>query len=193
MNTVDLFIGGIILAVLIIIVVIIFVAWPKSASTNRPTEAVIPGTGYEANPGLMSTTDVILYIYLVHIFDGTALICPKLRLADIIQPKAHTGGVDWRPALNKIIRKNLDFVCLNADDFSIFGVIEIDRSSEESDKPMVQFEQLRSTLKSAGIRLSVIQSAQEYDYEALYKQILADFELSGETALPAESAAPEIV
>ena len=174
METFDLIIWGVVLVIFIAVITVIVVVLSKRPAPTKVIEESTPITDYEA-VSLLSPAEITLYSYLMHMFDGTAIICPKMRLADIIQPRTPPVKGDWRPALNKVIRKNLDFVCLRADDLSTLGVVELNQSNQMAPDSPGRYESLRSILEAAGIRLCVVQAAENYDYETLCGQIMNDF------------------
>jgi len=56
------------------------------------------------------------------------IICPKVRLADLIEPKPESNRSIWQKRFNMICSKHVDFVLCN-EDMSVIAIIELDDSS----------------------------------------------------------------
>lgn len=100
----------------------------QSAQDDRGGESYI---GKYKSRMLLTKNEYAAYKKLKPIADAHGLlICPKVRLIDIVEPK--TG--DQQNALRaKVIQKHVDFVICNSD-LKILGVLELDDSSHDTQK-----------------------------------------------------------
>lgn len=88
--------------------------------------------GYQAGPPLMSAAELKAFRWLVKEVGAAGHICPKVRLADLVQVRstALLTVTDERAALNRIAQKHLDFVVIDWTGRVSFAV-EVDDSSHD--------------------------------------------------------------
>jgi hypothetical protein len=70
-----------------------------------------PRSDYRAVP-FLSAAETVFFRELVEIYTGSAFICPKVCLRDLIRPVKGLDGSKRQVALNKISSKHVDFVVL---------------------------------------------------------------------------------
>lgn len=101
----------------------------------QQTEEVSTASGsysgkYKARQ-LLTRNEWIAYQTLEEIAKANELvICPKVRLIDIIEPKRGEGEAALRA---KVIQKHVDFVICKSN-LQILGVVELDDSSHDTAK-----------------------------------------------------------
>ncbi|MDD5261568.1 MAG: DUF2726 domain-containing protein [Methylacidiphilales bacterium] len=138
--------------------------------------------GYEPAPALMTPEEAYLYVHLVQLFDQAAIICPKVRLADVVRPQTLRNKSEWQNTFNRLTRKRLDFVCLRIDDLTTLGVIELDDAGPEQAGNAEHDEFVDSVLNAAGVPISRVQLLAQYDFTVLYNQVMRDFGINPEEA-----------
>lgn len=80
---------------------------------------------------LLTKNEWNAYKKLKQIADSCNLIiCPKVRLIDIVEPKA---GNQEHVLRAKVIQKHIDFVICNSD-LKILGILELDDKSHDTEK-----------------------------------------------------------
>ena len=78
------------------------------------------------------------------------LICPKVRLRDLIEPKS---GVEKQQILvNKISQKHVDFVLVDHE-MNVIGVLELDDSTHDRSDRKERDKLVRDALEGAGITM----------------------------------------
>lgn len=86
------------------------------------------------------------------------LICPKVRLLDIIEPRS---GGNYRTLLAKIKSKHVDFVICNQD-LRIKGVVELDDSSHDRNDRKERDSFVDQALTGAGYHVIHTRAVNEY-------------------------------
>lgn len=78
------------------------------------------------------------------------LICPKVRLFDLIEPKK--GAAQKQALINKVWSKHVDFVLVEQD-MKLVGVLELDDSTHDRADRKQRDSFVRDALEGAGITL----------------------------------------
>lgn len=78
------------------------------------------------------------------------LICPKVRLFDLIEPKKGKG--DRQTLINKIQAKHVDFVLVDQS-MKLIGVLELDDSTHDRADRKQRDSFVREALEGAGITM----------------------------------------
>ena len=78
------------------------------------------------------------------------LICPKVRLWDLIEPKR--GSAKRQTLINKIQSKHVDFVLVDQS-MNLIGVLELDDSTHDRDDRKARDSFVRDALEGAGITM----------------------------------------
>lgn len=91
-------------------------------------------TGYEAQETLISPAEVKALAYLRRAVGNTGHVCPQVRIADFVQVASTKNRSAWHTAFNKISRKHVDFVIINATGVVQFVVEVDDRSHDRPDR-----------------------------------------------------------
>lgn len=100
---------------------------------------------------LLSKNELFQYKKLKTITDKKSLIiCPKVRLLDIIEPKH--GSDKYKTLFYKVQAKHVDFVVCNQD-MQIKAIIELDDNSHDRADRKERDEFVDTILKSVGYRI----------------------------------------
>ena len=78
------------------------------------------------------------------------LICPKVRLWDLIEPKKSSG--DRQKLINRIQSKHVDFVLVDPE-LNVIGVLELDDSTHDREDRKQRDSFVRDALEGAGITM----------------------------------------
>lgn len=78
------------------------------------------------------------------------LICPKVRLRDLIEPKR--GAAKKQTLINKIQSKHVDFVLVDQN-MNLIGVLELDDSTHDRADRKERDSFVREALEGAGITM----------------------------------------
>lgn len=148
--------------VLLGVIGIALLAWRRGTGTGRSLYRAVP---------LLSPAEVDFYHCLVQLYGASAIICPKVRLVDLIRPSQVLNVREFQIALNRVVRRHVDFVILRNKDFVVLGVVELDdRSHERQDR----FERdlfVDAALRQAGIPICRVKALSEYDLQKLHAQL----------------------
>lgn len=105
---------------------------------------------YQARP-LLTKREHQEYLKLKKYADARGwLICPKVRLWDLIEPKKSSG--DRKTLENKIRSKHVDFVLVDPD-LKLIGVLELDDSTHDREDRKSRDSFVRDALEGAGITM----------------------------------------
>lgn len=80
------------------------------------------------------------------------LICPKVRLFDLIEPKSGYNRSDRQTLINKVWAKHVDFVLVDQS-MNVIGVLELDDRSHDRPDRMERDQFVRDALEGAGFIL----------------------------------------
>ena len=97
----------------------------------------------------------------------------KVRLADLIKVSGELKASDRQAALNRIIRKHVDFVTCKAEDLAIAGVIELDDRSHDRPDRRRRDAFIDEAMGSAGIPILHLAARRSYEV-AEVKRLLTD-------------------
>ena len=105
---------------------------------------------YQARP-LLTKREHQEYLKLKQYADARGwLICPKVRLWDLIEPKK--GRSDRKELENKIRSKHVDFVLVDPE-LKLVGVLELDDSTHDREDRKSRDCFVRDALEGAGITM----------------------------------------
>ena len=77
------------------------------------------------------------------------LICPKVRLFDLIEPKSSYNRSDRQTLINKVWAKHVDFVLVDQS-LNVIGVLELDDRSHDRPDRVERDQFVRDALEGAG-------------------------------------------
>ena len=98
------------------------------------------------------------------------LICPKVRLLDLVEPRSGTG---YMSSLGKIQSKHVDFVICDSR-MHVLGIVEIDDNSHNREDRVERDRFVDDVLKSVGYRVHRTRTVTEVTF---------DFIMNNNTAL----------
>lgn len=105
---------------------------------------------YQARP-LLTKREHQEYLKLKQYADARGwLICPKVRVYDLIEPKKGTGK--YQELKNKIQSKHVDFVLVDPE-LNVIGVLELDDSTHDREDRKQRDSFVRNALEGAGITM----------------------------------------
>ena len=138
-----------VLLVLVLILAIVAKFLPKPGDKN----AAVAGD-YVSRGVLMTPAEVSFYHVLRNSLPGdTYLICPKVRLADIVDVDKGLDKSRRSSAVNRITSKHVDFVLCNPSDTTLYAAIELDDSSHRGKRQMEKDKFKDETFSASGIPL----------------------------------------
>lgn len=167
------------LAVIVIVGVVVFLALAKGNSGSREYP-------YQLSKYLLSKAERSFYGVLVQAVGDSGIVFSKVRVADVITPKKGINRPDWQRAFNAISSKHFDFIVCETTDCSIKLAVELDDSSHGSSKAQKRDNLLNGACESAGLPLLRIKAAKSYAVAELQRQVTEA--LSPQPAAPEESA-----
>lgn len=118
---------------------------------------------------LLTAAEQRFYARLFQAVGTEVLICPKVRLADVIEVRG--DALEWQAAWNRIAAKHLDFVLTTADEQQILLGIELDDGSHMMPNRRQRDEWLDRALVAAGLPLLRVRVRNDYDPAALRREI----------------------
>lgn len=80
------------------------------------------------------------------------IICPKIRLADLVEPRKGKSGSQWQSLFNRIKAKHVDFVLCDPD-MHVKLIIELDDSTHELGERVQRDAFVDAVLTGAGYRI----------------------------------------
>ncbi len=143
----------------------LMVRWIRSGAGRSP---------YRAVP-LFSAAEAEFYHCLVEIYGASAIVCPKVRLLDLIRPQQGLDKSTYQVAFNRVARKHVDFVILRPDDLTVLGVIELDDRSHDRQDRADRDLFVDDALQQSGIPVCRVKCRRQYDLDLLATQLDAAF------------------
>lgn len=171
--------NSLLLAVIIIVGVVVFLAIAKSKGGSR----VYP---YQLSKFLLSKAERSFYGVLVQAVGSSGIVFSKVRVADVISPRKGQSRSDWQRAFNAISSKHFDFIVCEPNDCSVKLAVELDDSSHGSSKAQKRDDLLNGACQSAGLPLLRVKAARSYVVAELQRQIT--WAISPQPVVPSESA-----
>ena len=123
---------------------------------------------YQARGALLSPAELSFFKVLQNVVGKAALICPKVRLVDILKP---ISAQNYQTALNKISRKHIDFVLCDPFTTKVFGVIELDDKSHDRTDRAMRDAFVDSAFAAAGIQIVHFKGSASYSLEEVRQQL----------------------
>lgn len=119
---------------------------------------------YYSRESLLSRGELAFYRVLVRALPPGLVVCPKVRLADLI----NCPGDAWRQGFGgRIAGKHVDFVLADAGTLGIRIVIELDDRSHARSDRRERDGFVDRALEAAGIPILRVPAAAQYDGRAL--------------------------
>jgi hypothetical protein len=150
---------------------------------DAPDTSPLPAHTYRLRDDFLSTAEANLLRVLREVAGDWALICPKVRLADLVYTPRQE---DRQAALNRVSRKHLDFVLCDAGTLRPTLALELDDRSHERADRRERDAFVDQLLAAVGLPLVRVPVQRSYDTRAL-AATLAEARAGNEIAVPAEA------
>lgn len=108
--------------------------------------------GYGSKQTLLTKLEADAFTRLLRGFDGLAHVCPKVRIADILEVRKTGHQKIDNPMFYRIAQKHVDFVLIDFDGCILFAV-EVDDYSHQKREVKERDRLVNSAFKDAGIPL----------------------------------------
>lgn len=135
---------------------------------NKPRRIYKPKGQYLLSPG-----EAAFFYALTQSIPPDLYICPKCRIADIIEVTLDRSSSDFWKYLAKINQKHIDFLLVNRSDFAPKLAIELDGGSHKDQARERRDAFVSSVFQRAGLPLLHIRVQGFYHYMTLREQITA--------------------
>ncbi len=129
---------------------------------------------YKSAGPLLSEAEKLFYSSLQQAFGQTYWVYPKVRLADLINPRAKTRSSEWHTAFNKIKFKHVDFVICHPESFDVLAVFELDDATHNRQDRKDRDAEVDASLTMSGIPIHHIKASNGYDSAALYQLVFPE-------------------
>jgi|SRR5665213_369771 len=123
---------------------------------------------YQTRGALLSPAELSFFKVLQNAVGKSVLVCPKVRLADILKPAEKQN---YQTALNKISRKHIDFVLCDPATTEVFGVVELDDKSHDRTDRITRDSFVDSAFAVAGIQIVHFKASASYSIEEVRQQL----------------------
>jgi hypothetical protein len=141
-------------------------AWQRRQKANAAQYRAVP---------LLSPGEAVFFQCLVQLYGASAMVLPKVRLLDLIQPREDLDRSTFQSAFNRISQKHVDFVVLRLGDLAVLGAIELDDRSHERKAQLERDDFVDEVLRQAAIPVCRVKAQREYDLEVLCGQLNSAF------------------
>ena len=144
----------IIVAVMLVATALFLLA--RCFEKGQPSQEALP---YQKADTLFSPAERSFHGVLHQAFGNNAIIFGKVRVADVVVPKAGLSRSARQKAFNKISAKHFDFLLCDKADLSVICALELDDGSYNSKRRHQRDELLKvpaaasKCIKTAGIKM----------------------------------------
>ncbi|WP_283131791.1 DUF2726 domain-containing protein [Enterovibrio norvegicus] len=128
---------------------------------------------YSKHPYLCSKAEYSFYRVLVKAVGDDYVVCPKVRVSDVLRPESGLKGKKWWRAFNKISRKHFDYVICSSASLAIVAAVELDDSSHQTVNAMKSDAIKDYVAESACVPLIRIRVARTYQVNDIHRHIFA--------------------
>jgi len=122
-------------------------------------------------PYLLSKGEKVFFDMLIQSISPDLYICPKVRVADLIEVDLPKSDKKFWASFNKISKKHVDFVLCNRTDFAPVLVIELDGGSHKVSSRSQRDIFINDAFAQAMIPILHIPTAGFYDQNQITLQI----------------------
>ncbi|MBX3425976.1 MAG: DUF2726 domain-containing protein [Pirellulales bacterium] len=116
----------------------------------------------------LTPAELSFYHVLEGVVRGVAVVCPKVRLADVVFVKAQDGKLNHQ---NRIDRQHLDFVLCDPQTMRPRCVVELDDTSHAGKRQQERDGKKNNVLAAAGLPLVRIAAQRQYRTAELAAQL----------------------
>lgn len=156
--------GYLAIIALIVLALEIYRMW-KSTNEEKPVSSV--GSNDYQKKYLLTKYEWKNYQTLKNYAAGKGLIiCPKIRLADLVEPKKGKSKSEWQTLFNRIKSKHVDFVLCDQD-MHVKLIIELDDSSHSREDRQKRDTFVDTVLTGAGYQVVHVPALDETGIQAL--------------------------
>jgi len=151
---------------------------------NRGRDGVLLGgkeLPYRVRDDFLSLNEVSFYHILSSIVGSRAVICPKVRLADVFFVARRD---EYLSHYNRIAQRHVDFLLCKPDSMKPFLGIELDDSSHSNSERRSQDEFVNQVFQTAGLSLLRVRCQREYNSRELKMLIVPYLEPEAEPSSP---------
>jgi hypothetical protein len=147
----------------ILVIVVIFAIGlfflAKRAEKGRPAQETF---SYQKSETLFTAAERSFLGVLHQAVGNNAVIFGKVRVADVVEPKAGLSRSARQKAFKKISAKHFDFLLCDKEDLSVACAIELDDGSHNSKRSHERDEFLKEVCGSANIPLIQVPARSAY-------------------------------
>ncbi len=122
-------------------------------------------------PYLLSGGERAFFDALQQVIAPDMYVCPKIRIADIIDMAIPKTDPQFWPRFNQISQKHVDFLLCNKNTFAPLLVVELDGRSHADPKRSARDAMVDGVFSQAGIPMLHIPVSSFYPYKELREQI----------------------
>lgn len=170
----------------VVIVAITLFLLAKRSEKGKPTQTALP---YQKAEALFSHAERSFLGVLHQAVGNHAAVFGKVRVADVVEPKAGLARHARQTASNKISAEHFDFLLCDIEDLSVACAIELDDGSHQSKRRHQRDEFLRGVCAAAGIPLIQVPAQSAYIISEV-KQLLPRYLTIKDP--PAPESSPEL-
>ncbi len=144
------------LAVVLIVLVVLI------AVKQKPSHNGESGTHYNRTPALFTPAERSFLGVLDLAAGNDFRVFGKVRVGDVLSPRAGQDRSTRQTALNRINRKHFDFILCRPDDLTVLCAIELNDASHQRKDRQERDEFLTKTCRSAGLPLIPLDARHAY-------------------------------
>ncbi|HYF94333.1 MAG TPA: DUF2726 domain-containing protein [Symbiobacteriaceae bacterium] len=146
---------------------VLYLKWKDREDEQMGVEMHV--SPYIRRATLLTAAEQRFYVRLFQAVGNEVLICPKVRLADVIEVRGDT--LEWQSAWNRIAAKHIDFLLTTVDDHQPLLAIELDDSSHHMPNRQKRDEWLDRAMVAAGLPLMRVRVRSDYDPAGLRREV----------------------
>jgi len=165
-----------IIAAVVMTAIVLFLLARRSEK-GKPTQEALP---YQKSDALFTPAERSFLGVLHQAIGNNAAIFGKVRVADVVEPKAGLGRSARQKAFNKISAKHFDFVLCDKEDLSVACAIELDDASHQSKGRRQRDEFLKGACEAAAVPLIQVPAQSGYVIDEV-KQLIAPYLADNDT------------
>jgi ssDNA-binding Zn-finger/Zn-ribbon topoisomerase 1 len=131
----------------------------RRSEKGKPAQEALP---YQKSEALFTPAERSFLAVLHQAVGDNAAIFGKVRVADVVEPKAGLSRSARQKAFNKISGKHFDFLLCDKKDLSVACAIELDDGSHNSKRRHERDEFLKGVCEAAGVPLIQVPAKSGY-------------------------------
>jgi hypothetical protein len=125
----------------------------------------------QKGPYLLSPGEKRFFDALIKVIQPSIYVCPKVRIADIVEVDISKDDKEFWPKFNKISQKHVDFVICSRTNFAPLLIIELDGGSHNEKSQSLRDATVDNVFKDAQIPILHIKPSNFYEYKTLRENI----------------------